>query len=78
MGYICRMNKCLHIVGGVWRLYSDGFKHMTWGRMLWIIIMVKLFIMFAILRIFFFRPAMKGLTEEQKSERVGVVLEQRR
>lgn len=71
------MNKILHMVSGVWRFYSDGFKHMTWGRTLWIIIMVKLFIMFAVLRIFFFTPDMQGLTEEQKSERVGTLLEQR-
>ena len=71
------MNKFLHIVSGVWCFYSNGFKHMTWGRTLWIIILVKLFIMFAILRIFFFKPDMQGLSEEQRIERVGTVLEQR-
>ena len=65
------------MVSGVWRFYSDGFQHMTWGRTLWIIIMVKLFIMFAVLRLFFFTPDMQGLTEEQKSERVGTLLEHR-
>ena len=34
--------------------YRDGFRQMTWGRTLWIIILVKLFVMFAILRLFFF------------------------
>lgn len=77
MLYICCMNKCLHIVSGVWRFYCEGFRHMTWGRTLWIIIMIKLFIMFAILRIFFFQPAMKGLTGEEKSEKVGAVLEKK-
>ena len=38
----------------IWRFYVDGFKNMTTGRVLWLIILVKLFIMFAILRIFFF------------------------
>ena len=38
----------------IWRFYVDGFKSMTTGRVLWLIILVKLFIMFAILRIFFF------------------------
>ncbi len=40
-----------------WRtvdLYVDGFRSMTLGRTLWLIILIKLFIMFAILRIFFF------------------------
>ncbi len=32
---------------------------MTWGRKLWGIILVKLFIMFAILRLFFFPDMLK-------------------
>jgi hypothetical protein len=36
--------------------YIDGFRNMSgWGRKVWIIIIIKLFIMFAILRIFFFQ-----------------------
>ncbi len=35
-------------------LYIDGFRNMTVGRSLWILIIVKLFIMFAILKFFFF------------------------
>ncbi|MBQ9202777.1 MAG: DUF4492 domain-containing protein [Prevotella sp.] len=35
-------------------LYYDGFRHMTLGRTLWAIILIKLFIMFAILKVFFF------------------------
>ena len=38
----------------IWRFYVDGFRSMTLGRTLWLIILVKLFIMFFILRIFFF------------------------
>lgn len=55
----------------VWNFYRDGFKQMTWGRTLWLIIIVKLVIMFAVLRLFFFRPALSGLDEAEKSERVG-------
>jgi len=43
---------------------------MTWGRPLVWLIVLKLFIMFAILRVFFFKPAMRGMTDEQKSEQV--------
>ena len=32
----------------------DGFKSMDVGKTLWTIILIKLFIMFVILRIFFF------------------------
>ena len=36
--------------------YIEGFRHMSgWGRKVWVIIIIKLFIMFAILRIFFFQ-----------------------
>ena len=35
-------------------LYFDGFRNMTLGKTLWLIIFIKLFIMFAILKVFFF------------------------
>lgn len=38
----------------VWRFYIDGFKSMTLGKVLWTIILVKLFIMFFILKPLFF------------------------
>lgn len=38
----------------IWRFYLDGFRSMTLGRTLWLIILVKLFILFFILRLFFF------------------------
>ena len=34
-------------------LYADGFRNMRLGRTLWAIILIKLFIMFAILTVFF-------------------------
>ena len=43
-----------HTVINVWRFYSEGFRSMTLGRTLWLIILIKLFIMFFILRLFFF------------------------
>lgn len=38
----------------VFDLYYDGFRNMRLGRTLWLVIAIKLFIMFAILRLFFF------------------------
>ena len=35
-------------------LYYDGFRSMTLGRTLWLVIGIKLFIIFAILKVFFF------------------------
>lgn len=40
-------------------LYYDGFRHMTLGKTLWAIIAIKLFIMFAILKVFFFPNFLK-------------------
>lgn len=36
------------------RLYYDGFRSMTLGRTLWLVIAIKLFVIFFILKLFFF------------------------
>lgn len=38
----------------VFDLYYDGFRNMKLGKTLWLIIGIKLFIIFIILRLFFF------------------------
>jgi len=38
----------------VFRFYMEGFRSMDLGRTLWMIILVKLFIMFVVLKLFFF------------------------
>lgn len=38
----------------IYRFYLDGFREMKLGKTLWLIILVKLFIMFFILKLFFF------------------------
>lgn len=38
----------------IYDLYADGFRHMTLGRTLWLIILIKLFIIFVVLKLFFF------------------------
>ncbi|MDE6207045.1 MAG: DUF4492 domain-containing protein [Muribaculaceae bacterium] len=35
-------------------MYIDGFRNMTVGRKLWLLIAVKVILFFAILRLFFF------------------------
>lgn len=39
---------------GIWNFYRDGFRSMTVGRTLWLIILIKLFILFFVLKICFF------------------------
>lgn len=57
----------------VFRFYYDGFSDMSqWGRKVWIIILVKLFIIFIILKVFFFRDFLdeKYDNDAQRSEYV--------
>ena len=42
-----------NLVTAIWQFYVEGFRSMTLGRTLWLIIAIKLFIMFFILRLFF-------------------------
>lgn len=58
-------------MSAVWHFYRDSFRNMTWGRPLVWLILLKVFILFAILRVFFFKPAMAGLSDEERSRVVG-------
>lgn len=61
----------------VYEFYRDGFRSMTIGRTLWMLILIKLFFMFCILKIFFFPSFLKGKTSEEKQEYVGTELIER-
>ena len=61
----------------VWRFYADGFRTMTWGRTLWLLILLKLFLLFVVLRLFFFHPVLEGKDDTQKSQYVGDRLTER-
>jgi hypothetical protein len=57
----------------IFNFYFSGFREMDrWGRQVWVIILVKLFIMFVILKIFFFPDILKRdfKTDEERSEYV--------
>ena len=53
-----------HFFYRVFDLYYDGFRHMTLGRTLWAIILIKLFIIFVVLKLFFFPNFLKHHAEE--------------
>ena len=74
--YFCKMKGFLQFFVRVARFYVEGFQSMTWGRTLWILILVKLFVIFVVLRIFFFQPALSGMDEAEKQEAVGRALSQ--
>ena len=55
----------------VWEFYRDGFRSMTIGRTLWKLILIKLFIMFVILKLFVFTAFLKGNSTQEKQDNVG-------
>lgn len=60
-----------NILRKIFDFYYTGFREMTVGKSLWIIILVKLFIIFFILKLFFFKSDLREYkTNEEKSEKV--------
>lgn len=59
------------ILKKIWDFYYNGFKEMTVGKALWIIIIIKLFILFFVLKLFFFKNDLREYkTPEEKSQKV--------
>jgi hypothetical protein len=48
----------------VFDLYYDGFRHMRLGKTLWAIILIKLFVIFVVLKLFFFPNFLKQHAKE--------------
>jgi len=70
------MTLIFSVLSQLFRFYYDGFRNMSnWGRKVWIIIIIKLFIMFAILKIFFFPDFLKTKYDNDK-QRSEYVLDQ--
>jgi len=63
------------VIQRVFRFYYEGFRSMTLGKTLWAIILIKLFIMFAILKVFFF-PNFLNSRFESDEEKAAYVSEQ--
>ncbi|MEN8256320.1 MAG: DUF4492 domain-containing protein [Thermodesulfobacteriota bacterium] len=57
----------------IYSFYRDGFRRMRVGKKLWAIIFLKLFIMFAVLKAFFF-PNFLNTNFKTDHERAGHVL----
>jgi hypothetical protein len=67
------MRQLLSVFSRIFRFYYDGFRNMSgWGRKVWLIIIIKLFIMFAILKIFFFQDFLQKNyhSDKDRSEHV--------
>ncbi len=65
----------IKVINNIYMFYRDGFRGMTVGKKLWKIILIKLFVMFVILKLFFFPNFLntKFHTDEEKG---NYVLEQ--
>lgn len=66
----------LPIYKRIWDLYYDGFRNMTVGRSLWLLIIIKLFIFFVIIKWLFFPNLLKENydTDEERAEAVRTEL----
>lgn len=64
----------LKAIASIWNFYVEGFRNMTWGRQLWWLILLKVVILFFVLRAIFFKPVLAGKSEEQRIEHVSTQL----
>ena len=67
-------NGCLY---RVYDLYVDGFRHMRLGKTLWAIILIKLFIIFVVLKLFFFPNFLKQHAKGDEASYVATELVER-
>ena len=63
----------------IYRFYADGFRSMTIGRKLWLIIGIKLFVFFVILTLVFFPDILSRDfdTDEERAQHVRSTLTNR-
>jgi hypothetical protein len=61
----------------VFDLYYEGFRDMSLGRTLWAIILVKLIIIFAVLKVFFFPNFLKEHAQGNEANYVATQLTER-
>lgn len=59
------------LFSGIYRFYRDGFRNMTVGRTLWIMIAVKLAIIFLVVKFFF--PDVLATTYDNDADRAQAV-----
>ena len=62
-GKIMQIN---NLIIKAFNFYLEGFRNMKLGKTLWIIILVTLFIIFGILKVFFFKDFLSENTADDK------------
>jgi uncharacterized membrane protein len=63
------------LLKNIFQFYYQGFKGMTVGKRLWLIIIIKLILMFLVLKLFFFPDFLKTHFKTD-AERSNYVIEQ--
>ncbi|MBP1629114.1 MAG: Uncharacterized protein H6Q15_7 [Bacteroidetes bacterium] len=63
----------MNVLKKIFNFYYQGFRSMTLGKTLWLIILIKLFIMFAILKIFFF-PNFLSSKADGENEKANYII----
>ena len=61
----------------IFDLYYDGFRTMRLGKTLWAIILIKLFIIFVVLKLFFFPNFLKQNAKGDEASFVATELTER-
>lgn len=56
----------------VWLLYYEGFRNMTVGRSLWVVILIKLFLMFVVIKWIFFPDFLSSHYDNDADKAVAV------
>ena len=60
------------------QFYNDGFRRMTIGRSLWLLIIIKLAVIFLVLKLFFFPDVLGSLSsDDERAEAVRQTLTER-
>ena len=69
----------IRVLKNIYRFYADGFRSMTIGCKLWLIIGIKLFVFFVILKLFFFPDILSRDfdTDEERAQHVRTTLTNR-
>ncbi|MGE5395236.1 MAG: DUF4492 domain-containing protein [Candidatus Saccharibacteria bacterium] len=63
----------MSVIKKIFSFYKEGFTHMPlWARQAWLVIAVKLFVMFFILKLLFFPDILKTRykTDQERSQHV--------
>lgn len=67
-----RLRPLARIFKDIWQFYYTGFREMTIGKTLWMIILLKLFIFFIVMKMLFFPNLLSRDfdTDEERAEHV--------